>query len=124
MKEYFLSYRKTITTHFIAFAFGFAIATLIIINIGSDEKYTETDLKRAEKQGEARIIKTELKDAELMAKEYRIRDSLNMIIIDELQKELQLNNKGKNEKINNIDFYTDFELQKFFTDRYSSSSSK
>ena len=114
-----MSYQKTITTHLIAFAFGFAIATLIIINIGKDEKYTETDLKRAEKQGEARIIKNELKDAELMAKEYRIRDSLNMIIIDELQKELQLNNKGKNEKINNIDFYTDFELQKFFTDRYN-----
>jgi len=124
MKEYLLSYRKQITTHLIAFAFGFAIATLIIINIGSDEKYTETDLKRAEKVGEARIIESDLKDAKLMAKEYKIRDSINMIIIDELQKELQLNNKGKNEKINGVDFYTDFELQKFFSERYGSSSPK
>jgi hypothetical protein len=124
LKEYLLSYRKTITSHLIAFAFGFAIATLIIINIGSDEKYTETDLKRAEKVGEARIIESDLKDAKLMAKEYKIRDSINMIIIDELQKELQLNNKGKNEKINGVDFYTDFELQKFFAERYSSSTPK
>jgi len=124
MKEYLLSYRKQITSHLIAFAFGFAIATLIIINIGSDEKYTETDLKRAEKVGEARIIESDLKDAKSMAKEYRIRDSINMIIIDELQKELQLNNKGKNEKINSVDFYTDAELQRFFTERYSSSSPK
>ena len=124
LKEYLLSYRKTIISHLIAFAFGFAIATLIIINIGNDEKYTETDLKRAEKVGEARIIERDLKDAKLMANEYKIRDSINMIIIDELQKELQLNNKGKNEKINSVDFYTDFELQKFFAERYSSGPSK
>jgi hypothetical protein len=124
MKEYLLSYRKQITSHLIAFAFGFAIATLIIINIGSDEKYTKTDLKRAEKVGEARIIESDLKDAKLMAKEYKIRDSINMIIIDELQKELQLNNKGKNEKINSVDFYTDIELQKFFAERYGSSTPK
>jgi len=124
MKEYLLSYRKQITSHLIAFAFGFAIATLIIINIGSDEKYTETDLKRAEKVGEARIIESDLKDAKLMAKEYKIRDSINMIIIDELQKQLQLNNKGKNEKINGVDFYTDIELQKFFAERYGSSTPK
>jgi hypothetical protein len=116
--------KKTIISHSIAFAFGFAIATLIIINIGSDEKYTETDLKRAEKVGEARIIESDLKDAKLMAKEYKIRDSINMIIIDELQKELQLNNKGKNEKINSVDFYTDIELQKFFTERYGSGPPK
>jgi hypothetical protein len=124
MKEYFLSYRKEIITHAVAFAFGFGLATLIWLNIGNNQKYTEIDLKRAEKQGEARIIENELKDAELMAKEYKVRDSLNIIIIEELQKELQLNNKGKNEKINNIDFYTDAELQRFFTERYGSSTPK
>jgi hypothetical protein len=85
MKEYFLSYRKTITTHFIAFAFGFAIATLIIINIGKDEKYTETDLKRAELIGRDKMdIKlSEEHKIELEALQSKLSDAIKRI--DSLQ---------------------------------------
>jgi hypothetical protein len=51
MKEYFLSYRKEIITHAVAFALGFGLATLIWLNIGNKQKYTEIDLKRAEAIG-------------------------------------------------------------------------
>jgi hypothetical protein len=106
LKEYLLSYRKTIISHSIAFAFGFAIATLIIINIGSDEKYTETDLKRAE------LIGRDKMDIKL-SEEHKIElEALNAKLSD-ANKEIQ-RLKSIPVKVYKPTFKTDAENQKWF----------
>lgn len=102
MREYLLSFKKEI----IIFAIGFVLATLIWLNIGTDKKYTETDLKRAELRGRDKM------DIEL-SEQHRKE-------IQALEKELVKANKEV-ERLKNIpikvykpDFKTDKENQKWF----------
>ena len=90
----------------IAFVLGFGLATLIWLNIGSDEKYTETDLKRAELIGRDKM---DIKLSEEHRKE-----------IEALEKELDEKNKEIIRlsripvKVYTPDYKTDAENQKWF----------
>ena len=98
--------KKTIISHSIAFAFGFAIATLIIINISSDEKYTETDLRRAE------LIGRDKMDIKL-SEDHKIElEALNAKLSD-ANKEIE-RLKSIPVKVYKPTFKTDAENQKWF----------
>ncbi len=106
MKKYFLPSRKEIITHGIAFALGFGLATLIWLNIGNDEKYTEIDLKRAE------LIGRDKMDIKL-SEEHKIElETLNAKLID-ANKEIE-RLKSIPVKVYKPTFKTDAENQKWF----------
>jgi hypothetical protein len=106
MKEFILSYRKTIITHTIAFALGFGLATSIWLNIGNDQKYTETDLKRAE------LIGRDKMDIKL-SEEHRIEREVLEKELDEKNKEI-IRLSRIPVKVYTPDFKTDAENQKWF----------
>lgn len=118
LKEFFVKHKIPIIT----FVCGFLIATAIFLSIGNDDNLTELDKEISFKEGEIKVLQSQLKDVKIIAKEYRTKDSINSLKLSQLLKELNQINNGKNDKINNVDNYTDFELQRFFTERYSSRS--
>lgn len=101
---------------------GFAIATIIWLSIGNDENLSDTDLEMAKKEGQILELEKSLKDSQKEAKEYKIKDSINVIILNELQLDLNKLKYKRDEKINRVDYYTDAELQEFFSKRYGSST--
>lgn len=103
---------------------GFSIASALWLNVGSEKKITEIEKKLISKEAEAKILTGQLSNALEEAKEYKKKDSLNEIKLNAYLLEIKNFKNSKNEKfINAVDYFTDYELQGFITERYSSGSS-
>ena len=115
MKEYFLSYRKEIITHSIAFILGFVIAYFIFTSV-DDTKIKNNVLELENVKGQIEAKESDLlpvvdlsDDLESAKKEI---DFLNT----KVNQLLTENKKLKNEKISNVTNLSDAELERFITE--------
>ena len=115
MKEYFLSYRKEIITHSIAFILGFVIAYFIFTSV-DDTKIENNVLELENVKGQIEAKESDLlpvvdlsDDLESAKKEI---DFLNT----KVNQLLTENKKLKNEKISNVTNLSDAELERFITE--------
>lgn len=115
IKEFFLSYRKTIITHLIAFVLGFVIAYFIFTNTNPQKEQKKVleleNIKGEIKEKESNLIPVVDFEDELKSKEAEI-EFLN----DKVTKLLKENEKLKNEKISNVINLSDAELELFITE--------
>jgi peptidoglycan hydrolase CwlO-like protein len=115
MKEYFLSYRKEIITHSIAFVLGFVIAYFVFTSV-DDTKIENNVLELENVKGQIKEKESNLvpvvdlsDDLESAKKEI---DFLNT----KVNQLLTENKKLKNEKISNVTNLSDAELERFITE--------
>ena len=115
MKEYFLSYRKEIITHSIAFVLGFVIAYFVFTSV-DDTKIENNVLELENVKGQIEAKESDLlpvvdlsDDLESAKKEI---DFLNT----KVNQLLTENKKLKNEKISNVTNLSDAELERFITE--------
>ena len=115
IKEFFLSYRKTIITHLIAFVLGFVIAYFIFTNTNPQKEQKKVleleNIKGEIKEKESNLVPVVDFEDELKSKEAEI-EFLN----DKVTKLLKENEKLKNEKISNVINLSDAELELFITE--------